>query len=216
MTLPTPMKVVLAVFIIILIGLGFWLVDWQKKMAMISSLENTLNIKKDDLAKNEALVKELPEQTKRKEDLQKQLRSIITEQMAPEEAIDFVPSYISEVERLVETERERCKDPDFIILTITPGVLTGGAAPRAVEKKEEGPAEVALAGYPTRMFQMTMTGRYVTLIDFLKQLGALKLKRLVTINRITLSPGGTAKRGESPVLNITIPITAYLRQGGGT
>ncbi|MEW6281624.1 MAG: type 4a pilus biogenesis protein PilO, partial [Candidatus Eremiobacterota bacterium] len=68
-------------------------------------------------------------------------------------------------------------------------------------------------GFPTRVFSMTMNGHYQTLVDFLYQLGALKLDRLVTINKITLSPTTDKDTGED-TLNISIPITAYLRQGG--
>jgi len=66
------------------------------------------------------------------------------------------------------------------------------------------------------MFQMSLKGKYLTVIDFLRQLGALKLKRLVTINKLSLSPAETPKGGSSPALNITIPITAYLSKGGAT
>ncbi|MDQ7822109.1 MAG: hypothetical protein RDV48_04875 [Candidatus Eremiobacteraeota bacterium] len=212
MALPTPMKIVLAIFIIILIGLGFWLVDWQKKTAEIKQLETTLNDKKGEYEKNQALVKALPQETERKKQLERELKAVIQEQLTPETESEFVPSYIADIERLVEQERTRMGDPDFIINNLTPGALTtvGGTA-----KKEADTGPTALAGYPTRTFQMQLTGRYATVIDFLRQLGALKLKRLVTINRISLSPSGGSKEGGSPPLNITIPITAYLRQGGG-
>ena len=58
-----------------------------------------------------------------------------------------------------------------------------------------------------------MTGKYSTLVEFLYQLGALELDRLVTINEISLRPKGENEGGGSPTLSITIPITAYLRQG---
>ena len=73
----------------------------------------------------------------------------------------------------------------------------------------------ALKQFPTRVFQMTMKGRYSTLIEFLYQLGDLRLERLVTIDKIALQPENK-KEGDkrSPVLTIQIPITAYMRQGG--
>ncbi len=213
MALPTPMKVVLALFIIVLIGLGFWLVDWQKKMNVIKQQEKTLEDKQKELADMEKLILELPAEKKRQEDLKRELREVIQEQLTPETESEFVPSYIADIEKLVEQERVRMGDPDFIINSLTPGALTpvGGGA----KEGEEGPT--ALMGYPTRTFQMALTGKYATIIDFLRQLGALKLKRLVTINRIALSPSGEIKPGVSPVLSIQMPITAYLRQqsGGG-
>lgn len=213
MALPTPMKVVLALFIIVLIGLGFWLVDWQKKMNEIKQQEKTLGDKKKELGDMEKLILELPQEKKRQEELKRELREVIQEQLTPETESEFVPSYIADIEKLVEQERVRMGDPDFIIISLTPGALTSTSGGK--EAADEGPA--ALAGYPTRTFQMSLTGRYASIIDFLRQLGALKLKRLVTINRLNLSPGGEAVPGKSPTLSITMPITAYLRQptGGG-
>jgi Tfp pilus assembly protein PilO len=218
MTLPTPMKIVLAVFVIILIGLGFWLVDWQKKTAEIKQLDSTLEAKKAELEKNNALVKALPAETERKKQLERELKAVIQEQLTPETEAEFVPSYIADVEKLVEQQRTRMGDPDFQITSLTPGQLTTVSGPK---KEGEGAAPEGtggpsvLAGYPTRTFQMQLNGRFASCVDFLRQLGALKLKRLVTINRLTLAPSGESKAGVSPVLGITMPITAYLRQGGG-
>jgi hypothetical protein len=194
-----------------LIGLGFWLVDWQKKMGEIKLQEKTLVEKQAELADMEKLVEELPAEKKRQEQLRRELREVIREQLTPETEEEFVPSYIADIEKLVEQERTRMGDPDFLINSLTPGALTtvGGA------KQEEGEGPSVLAGYPTRTFQMALTGKYATIIDFLRQLGALKLKRLVTINRLALTPTGEIKPGSSPTLSITMPITAYLRQKGG-
>jgi Tfp pilus assembly protein PilO len=57
-----------------------------------------------------------------------------------------------------------------------------------------------------------MTGKYSTVIDFLYQLGAMKLDRLVTINRLSLSPS-KSEGNASPVLTVSMPITAYMKTG---
>ncbi|MBI2251526.1 MAG: hypothetical protein HYU63_02000, partial [Armatimonadetes bacterium] len=49
---------------------------------------------------------------------------------------------------------------------------------------------------------------------FLQELAKLGLKRLVTINRIALSPSKEGETGTSPILSISIPVTAYLKGGG--
>jgi len=222
MTITTPMKIVLALIVIILIALGFWIMDWQKKYSDLRQLESNLAQKQETLKKNEELVKALPEEMKRKEDLEKSLRSIIQEQFTPETEQEFVPAYISGIEGLVIDEQKRTGDKDFVLLSIIPGAMVSatvfkegkkeGEAAKPAETKTQVPA--ALGGYPTRSFQMSMTGRYATLIDFLHQLGALRLKRLVTINRISLSPKSNPGVGLPPVLSINIPVTAYLRAGG--
>lgn len=213
MALPTPMKIVLAVFIIILIGLGFWLVDWQKKQAEIKQIQTTLAEKNAELENNKAMVKALPQETEKKKQLERELKTVIQEQLTPETEAEFVPSYIGDIEKLVEQQRSRMGDQDFLISSLTPGALTTVGGEKEKGETSGGPS--ALAGYPTRTFQMQLTGKYASLIDFLRQLGALKLKRLVTINRLSLAPQKESKKGESPSLSITMPITAYLRQGGG-
>jgi len=113
-------------------------------------------------------------------------------------------------------------DPEFALISLTPGALTHGggegeaaATPEAAAAEGEASAGVTsmLKSYPTRMFQLTLKGKYATLIDFLNQLGALRLKRLVTINKISLTPSGEAKGGGSPSLQIVIPLTAYFHGG---
>ncbi len=217
MTLTNPMKVVLALVLIALIGLGFWVMDWQKKFAEIKQLDSTLQQKEEQFKKAQQKVADLPKELQRKDELTRTLQSLIREQLSPEPIEVFVPAYITEIEKLVMYETERMRDPSFTVISITPGALLtpGAEAGKAGEagKEEKGAGEV-LKGYPTRTFQMTLKGKYITLIDFLYQLGALKLKRLVTIDKITLAPMET-KPGESPILSIIMPVTAYLWQGGG-
>lgn len=215
MTLTTPMKIILALVIIVLIGLGFWLLDWQSKQNELASVRQNKADLEQKLATNKELVKDLPVLTKRKAELEEKLKQVVQTNLVPEKAELFVANYIREIESLVLSERTRMNDPTFAILSITPGALTA-AAPEGGAAGEAAPADAtpdALKSFPTRMFQMSMKGKYSTLIDFLYQLGALRLERLVTINKIALAPSDN-KDGGSPTLSITIPITAYMRQGG--
>ena len=94
-------------------------------------------------------------------------------------------------------------DPDFIITAMTP------------ESKTDSSSVNVLSSYPARSFQMSLTGRYTTVIDFLRQLGALKLKRLVTISKLSLTGAPDSKNySKSPKLTITMPISVYLRKEG--
>lgn len=224
MTLTSPMKIALALVAIMLFGFGFYLTDWQAKYAELQSVQQNLNDQRGKLANNRELVKDLATLTKQKADLEAKLNQVVQTNLVPEKAELFVANYIREVEKLVLEERERMADPDFEVLSITPGVLTeqspGGAGEEDLAAAGEG-AEAAdgagpdaLKSFPTRVFQMSMKGRYTTLIDFLYQLGALRLERLVTINKISLAPAENLDKPGSPALSITIPITAYMRQGG--
>ena len=220
MTLNTPVKFIIAVLITGVIALLFYLFDWQAKYDKIQAHESHYKELQQKLEEHKEMVKDLPVLTKQKADLEAKLASVVKSNLVPEKAEMFVANYIMEIEKLTIEERERMGDPTFEILSITPGVLTQSTASVSDEenKGEDTPEDAstpdALKQFPTRMFQMSMRGRYTTLIDFLYQLGALRLERLVTINKIALSPTGDIEPGVAPTLSISIPITAYMRQGG--
>lgn len=213
----TPMKVAVAVVIIALMGLGFYVVDWSEKKKKIVELQGQYAEKEEQKKRLEADVAKLEEYEKEAERLEKELLSLVQSKFTEEEPELFVANYIAEIERMVVGQQEATGDYDFKITSISPG---GQKMSEVNTGDGEGQEETATAaeesetlqGFPTRVFDMSMTGRYSTLVDFLYELGALELDRLVTINQISLSPG-ESKDGQSPILTVTIPITAYLRQG---
>jgi Tfp pilus assembly protein PilO len=216
MNINTPMKCIVALIAIAMIFTLFLLFDWQNKWKDVESLEGMIAQKEQDLQSKKEQVKELPILTKRKAELEAKLAQVVQTNLVPEKAEMFVANYIKEIEKLTLEEQDRMGDNTFEIVSITPGVLTSQSPVdgEASDEEAEGDgAPEALKQFPTRMFQMSMKGRYSTLVDFLYQLGALRLERLVTINKIALSPS-SKEEGTSPTLSISIPITAYMRQGG--
>jgi Tfp pilus assembly protein PilO len=219
MSLTTPMKIIIAFILIGLIGAGFYLLDWQAKFNERDNQKKQLEEANQKLAKIKEDIKALPELTKQMEDKERELNALVSSKMSQEDPQLFVANYIAEIERMVVAQQEATQDYDFDIQSITPGAQAN-AAPAAGEKAPaagapggEAATPEALQGFPTRVFQMQMTARYSTLVDFLYQLGALKLDRLVTINKISLSPNTKGEGGESPVLSVQIPITAYMKTG---
>jgi len=211
--------VVLAVIVIAIIGLLFWMLDWQGKQQTLTQIDKTLEEKRAEKERMEKDVQKIDELVKVNNDLKEQLKHIVETGFTPEKAEDFVANYLEKMESLVARIAVEDNDTSFDILSISPGQQQQQAAPKKDEKKDEkaaAPASVppALQNYPTRTFAMSMKGRYETLIDFLDRLGRLELQRLVTVNKISLSPAAEITRG-SPVLSITMPLTAYLRTGGG-
>ena len=221
MTLTTPMKVVLAVIIIAIIGFLFWMLDWQGKQQTLTQIDKTLEDKHAEKDKMEKDVQKIDELVKVNNDLKKQLKEVVQTGFTPEREQEFVANYIEKIESLVNRVSVEDNDSSFTINAITPGQQQTQAAPKKEEKKDDktvasGPSvPPALQSYPTRTFQMAMKGRYETLIDFFDRLGKLELQRLVTVQRLTLSPTSASGGGRSPVLSITMPLTAYLRTGGG-
>lgn len=222
------MKIAVAVVIIALMGLGFYVVDWSEKQKKIEELKAQYVEKEQQKKRLEEDVAKLEVYEKEAEGLEKELLSLVQSKFTQEEPELFVANYIAEIERMVVGQQEATGDYDFKITSISPknqtmsspksgegGESGGGEAPAAAEASAAAtPAEESetLQGFPTRVFDMQMTGRYATLVDFLYELGALELDRLVTINNITLAPTSGEEAG-GPVLSVTIPITAYLRQG---
>ena len=216
----TPMKVAVAVVIIALMGLGFYVVDWSEKQKKIVELQAQYQEKEEQKKRLEEDVAKLEEYEKEAEKLEKELLSLVQSKFTQEEPELFVANYIAEIERMVVGQQEATGDYDFKITSITPKgqkmsqVNPGDGEGGEGEEAQASAAEESetLQGFPTRVFDMTMTGKYQTLVDFLYELGALELDRLVTINQISLQPN-ESEDGGSPILTVTIPITAYLRQG---
>lgn len=229
----TPMKIAVAGLIIVLMAVGFYVVSWSEKYKEIESLEIQHKERLDQKARLEADVAQLPKLREEAAGLEKELLSLVQSKFTKEEPELFVANYIAEIERLVADQQEVTGDETFTIKSITPAdagvaqpaggaeeeetAAPGASATPAAANAAPAPAPATesetLQGFPTRVFAMEMTGKYSTLVEFLYQLGALELDRLVTINQISLRPQGSLDEGVSPSLNITIPITAYLRQG---
>ncbi|MBQ7501704.1 type 4a pilus biogenesis protein PilO [bacterium] len=224
MTVNTPLKIVIAVVAMILIVTIFHFLDWKGKMDEIESCKANISSLETKLEEQKQLVAELPKLTREKAELEEELNRVLQTNLVAEKPELFVANYIKEVEKLTMEEAYNSGDRSFEIISITPGALTSqtadGAEANAGDSGEdsanaEDSTPDALKQFPTRMFQMTMKGRYSTLVKFLYQLGDLKLERLVTINKISLQPESSKeKNAGSPVLQIQIPITAYMRQGG--
>lgn len=201
MCIPNPMKVVIALCVIVLTGLGFYCADWQKKMATTQMLAHTSAEKAEELEAYTKMAMELPAEKKRNEQLARELAGIIKTQLAPEKGADFVPAYMADIEKLVENVKMKMGDQNFLITVLNPGAAS----------KEAG--DGYLSDYPRKSFQLQLSGRYGTVVDFLRQLGELKLRRLVTIDRLSLSPSAEARGGQSPTLSVAMPMTAYLQPG---
>lgn len=224
------MKILLAAMVIGIIGLGFWMLDWQSKQATVTQMEATLNEKVSELDKIKVDVKQIDKLNEENIGLKNQLKEVMEKGILPENPQEFVANYIMQISELVEKIQREDNDDSFVLVSLTPGNLvnqavstgkpgaaaSGAPAPApsaAPDKPAAAAVPEALKQYPTRTFQMSMKGRYETLIDFLDRLGRLELQRLVTVNKLSLTPEGEVKTA-SPVLNITMPITAYLRTGG--
>lgn len=238
MNISAPVKIILTIIIIGIIGGVFYLTMYQKQIAEISKLKGDIVAKNKQLEDIKEQVKQLPEKQRRLEELNAQINAETQVGLTKEDDKDFIPNYLEQIEELVLQIRIKTGDSSFDLTEVRPGAASvaaaaapppeqaapapGAPAPGATPAPGAGtgaaasapPPPSALAGSPTRTFEMTMKGRYNTLIEFLNQLGDLKLKRLVTINRIGLSPEGEKAPGLPPVLNISIPVTAYLGTGG--
>lgn len=209
-------KIFLTIIVIILIGVGFYYTSYQGKFVQIKKLNEDIQAKNQQLEKERKDVEEIPKLREKRDQLQRKLEALVREKIGSESSKDFVPNYLVQIERMVQEVKTSTSDPSLNLLSLKPGgavevAVPGQTKPEEAKSQEQAQVPTALAKFPTRGFDMTMEGRYSTLIYFLQQLGEMKLKRLVTIDRISLSPKET-KPGISPVLSINIPVTAYMNQ----
>jgi Tfp pilus assembly protein PilO len=222
MLLTTPMKIVIAVLLILGIGFGFYIGDYKDKFDQIDQKQKELAAANQELERIKIEIQELPKVNALVEEKERELNLLVqnrTHGGQAEKPEMFVANYIAEIERMVVAHQQATNDDGFDIVSITPGAA-GAQAPAAPANGAAPPpggdggaaTPEALQGFPTRVFSMQMTGRYQSLVEFLYLLGAMKLDRLVTINKISLSP--TKVEGNaSPILTVQIPITAYLKTG---
>lgn len=208
-------KTVITLFIVGIMGFGFWVMMYKPKQEEIISLDNQIAEQKQKYEEYKLEAENLAQWEQAKVEFQKVLQRF--HQTSPIK--DFIPSFLTDIEKLAKEERASTNDPSFNVTSITPGAVTPeGASKNAPggEKKEENkpvPQPVAQGG--KSVVQLNFTGRFNTIVDFLQQLGNFKLNKLVTIQRITLSPQGGVKARLSPVLTVTMPFEVYMLGGGG-
>jgi len=205
----TPMKLIVAILAILLIGAGFYMFDWSDKWARKKAAQDQLDQKQSELAALQEAIKELPKLQQQVLEKEAELNRVINQRVSSESAETLVGNYLQEVERLVVEQQRVTGDYSFHIKSISPGTQQATGAPGAQATGPDTPE--ALSAFQTRVFTMSMEGKYSTIVDFLYQLGAMKLDRLVTINSIRLGKAGG--QDGSPTLSIDMPITAYLKQG---
>lgn len=199
----TPMKSMLAIIAILLLGTAFTMFDWNEKWERRKAAQATLTARHEDLQQLQKAIQELPGLQQQVRSKQAELSQVVSSRVTQESSEDFVSNYLGEVERLAVEQRKATHDPHFEIKMISPGPAEKGAAPDQPE---------ALEAFHTRVFSMSMQGKYSTVAEFLYQLSLMKLNRLVTINSLRLSKG-SVEGGGSPTLTVEIPITAYLKSG---
>ncbi len=210
----TPMKLIIAIIAILLIGAGFYMFDWSEKWERKKAAEANLAAKTQELDQLKEAIKELPLLQQQVREKQEELQKVISTKVSNETPDEFVGNYLREIERLVLDEQKATGDYTFIIKSISPGAAASASAPGGgnnAPPAQETPE--ALAAFQTRVFTMSLTGKYSTIVEFLYQLGAMKLDRLVTINSLHLGKGNGGEGGVSPTLTVDLPITAYLKTG---
>lgn len=204
MEIPNFMKIFIGLIIIVFMVAIFWATSWRTPIEAANNADKEIKEVNDKIADVNRQKAEIPQLEAEITKLNQELQATIQQELTPESETDFVPSYMADVEKLVEQQRIRMNDPDFIITAMTPE-----------GKSDSQSSPSVLSSYPARSFQMSLTGRYTTVIDFLRQLGALKLKRLVTVSKLTLSGSPNSENySQSPMLTITMPISVYLRKEG--
>ena len=173
----TSIKLLLAIVATLLIAVGFYACDWSEKLQRRQAAQANLLARRDQWQRLKAAIQEYP--SLQQQVLERQRLFGVNS----ERGDDFVANYLGEVERRVAGSG----DPSFRIQSISAAAAT------------------LQAPFQTRVFSLSLKGRYSTLVDFLWQLSARKADRVVTINSLRLS------QGEGGRLTVDLPLTAYMK-----
>jgi hypothetical protein len=211
------MKIILAIVLFGVIALGFWLLDWQKKMNDSQQLVQQIESKRQDYERIKEETRSLTTLVQQNEQLTKEYQAVVQGRFKtdkPEQPEAFVPDFITKLEILVAQVASDKADTGLELNALTPSAATTGADPN--KKKDEVPSivQTTLERFPKRKFQLTLHARYDTVIYLLDKLGNLALDRLVTVDHISLAPSGSIN-DVHPELAVTLPLTAYLKTSGG-
>lgn len=212
------MKTMVAIALSALMGVAFWVLNYQPKQKAIIALDGQIAEQKQKYEEYKLEAQNLAQWEAARVEFRNVLEHL--HQTAPMK--DFIPSFLTDIERMTREERATVNDPSFQVTTITPGSVTqegpaqNAGKPAAPGEKKEEPKPAAAAGQlqsGKSVIQLNFTGRFDTIVDFLQQLGNFKLNKLVTVQRISLSPQGTTP-GLSPTLSVTMPFEVYMLGGG--
>lgn len=196
------LKMIVAVSLIVLMFIGFWVVRYQPEQNEIASLNAEIQQQETQYQQLQAESQNLEKWEQAKTAFE-QVIAKLHQTAVPVK--NFIPSFLKDIEQLVENEKRAAADPTFKITSITPGAPQSGA-PASSSSAGSSDQEKALV-------QLNFTGRFNTLVDFLQQLSNLKLNKLVTIQQLSLTPSGSTEGG-SPTLTINMPFQIYMVGGG--
>ncbi len=200
-------KAFITIVLVGLIVMGFWIMSWKNIQKTIINNKNKIASKKEEYSN---LVQESKNLAKWRTDVAA-WNDVLQKLHQTKTIKNFIPSFLVSIEKLAKYERNITGDSTFQITAITPGqfMVTGSTAPRTA-KNNKAPAPGLVSGKSS--VSITFTGKFNTVVNFLEQLGNFKLNKLVTIQRISLSPSG-AKPGIHPTLTVTMPFEMYMLGG---
>lgn len=206
-------KITIAVILIALMGLWFWLQMYQPKQKQIVSLNQQIL---EEEEKYQELKLEA-ENLAKWEEARIQFQQVLSTLHQTAVLKDFIPSFLTDIEKLAKEERQSTHDASFRVTSISPGAVqnTTPATPASGASKPETKTASATPQSGKTVIQLNFTGRYNTIVDFLQQLANFKLNKLVTVQKISLGPQ-SAEPGLSPTLTVNMPFEVYmLAKGGG-
>ncbi|MDQ7825786.1 MAG: hypothetical protein RDV48_23495 [Candidatus Eremiobacteraeota bacterium] len=174
----------------------------REKSSECSQLEAAKSDRLKQLARIKDCAGELADMQLMVESRKRELRILLLEDLTPEREAELIPSHIAAVEREAARLRGITGARHLLVSRVSEGTMIPGA--------QRESKEAFLAEYPACSFQVQLTGTWESLLEFLKHFG--KQERLVTIERLSLSPARWKKAGFGPLVRATIPVTAYLRQ----
>lgn len=184
MSLTAPYKVLVVVASLLLVFTGFYLMDYQPKLAELSHLRQQLKRSQNKLEARRGAARELEKTAREIARLEGELENLVSGASLPEEPLRAMGEYVEQLENVVAS----LPGSQVVLQSVMP--------------LEEQPAPEGVAA---QGFQVNMQGGFDSLGEFFLELGTTNSQRRVIIDRVLVRAGS-----EPGTLEIQLPMTAYL------
>lgn len=184
MSLTAPYKVLVVVASLLLVFTGFYLMDYQPKLAELSDLRQQLQRSRNKLDARRGAIRELDKTAREIERLELELHNLVAGASLPEEPMRAMGEYVEQLETVVAS----LPGSQVVLESVMP--LDDKPAPD---------------GVPAQGFQVNMQGGFDSLGEFFRELGTTNSQRRVIIDRVLVRAGS-----EPGTLELQLPMTAYL------
>jgi hypothetical protein len=197
-------KIIVLMIVVFLAGFLSWQYNYAPIKKNKSEWENSLDALRD--YKNK--VEDVKNRFNEVQDIlnkYEELNKVLQVSTSPNQKQGFISLTLKNIEKIINEVREQTKDKDFKLSNIN----FGSIGSRTIGGNENVPG----ISVKSTEITMSLTGKYSTIIYFLRQLSDQnKVGNLVRIKTVSFSPSNV-QVGKSPVLSVSLTLETIEIQG---